>query len=69
MGPRETLNQMSVQNPVRPKGGIGNLNSIKRGNASLMTWRTALYWGSAAMLVFSICRIGIELFEVWGDLQ
>ena len=29
----ETLNQMCVQNPVRPKVEAGNLNSVERGNA------------------------------------
>ena len=29
----ETMDQEGVQNPVRPKGEAGNLNSTKRGNA------------------------------------
>jgi hypothetical protein len=34
-----------------------------------MDWRKAIYWGSAAMLAVSIYRIGLELSEVWGELQ
>lgn len=33
-----------------------------------MNLQKAIYWASAAMLVWSTYRIGSELSEVWGNL-
>ena len=69
MEPRGTQNQMSVQNPVRPKGETGNLNSIKRGNASLMVARRLLLCACLGFFLGMAAWVLLEVSSAWGIMQ
>jgi hypothetical protein len=66
---RETQNQMSVQNPVRPKGETGNLNSTERENASLMIARMLFLYACLGFYLGMAVWILREVSFGWGIWQ
>ena len=66
---RETANQVSVQNPVQPKGETEDLSPAERGPTSVRVVHLLFLYACLGFYLGMAASILREVYSVWGIMN